>query len=160
MTLPIVPQLQEDPLWCWAAVASMVSVFYASQRAAGVALGQCDVASRTLARPCCPSPPPPAICHVQQNLQRALAFSGHLNNRVEASTNIAVVATEIQAGRPLCFAFQYNFGALHYLLIAGVNPGIQSVSVIDPATGVLSTGSYPNLLRNNAGMWAGWIFTV
>jgi hypothetical protein len=137
----------------------MVSVFYATQRASGRALSQCDVASVTLARPCCPSPPVPPICRVQQNLQKALLMIDHASPRPVQPADFGVVVTEIQSGRPLCFAFQYNQGALHYLLISGCNPETGQVSVIDPASGVITTGPFPNLVHNNAGNWAGWIFT-
>jgi hypothetical protein len=159
MTLPVVPQLQEDALWCWAAVSSMVATYYAEQLGLGVAYSQCEVASRTIAQPCCPSPPPPPACRIQQNLQKALVLVGHLNNRVEASRDFGVVAIEITARRPLCVAFQYNQGALHYLLVTGFDPVAQEIALVDPATGVLSTGPYSNLLQNNAGCWAGWVFT-
>jgi hypothetical protein len=159
MTLPVVPQLQEDTLWCWAAVSSMVSVFYAQHRNTGMAFTQCQVASRTLARPCCPSPPAPPQCHFQQNMQKALSMVGHFSNRAEPSNDFSLVIAEITAGRPLCAAFQYNMGTLHYLLITGCNPQQMAIALIDSASGVLTFGPYSNLLQNNAGSWAGWIFT-
>lgn len=158
MVLPIVPQLQEDPLWCWAAVGSMVTNFYA-RSGMERALAQCDVASRTLARPCCPSPPPPGNCHVQQNLQKALLLCGHLNNISQPSSSFGVVQGELDAGRPLCAAFQYSGGALHYLVITGYDIASAQIALIDPATGVLSHGPYTTFLSNNSGTWAGWIFT-
>ena len=158
MILPVTPQLQEDSVWCWAAVASMVSNYYA-QRGAGNALSQCAVASLTLARSCCPSPPPPVICHYQQNLQKALLLSSHLNNVNQPSSAFGVVAGEVDGGRPLCAAYQYTNGALHYLLITGYDAPTLQIALIDPMTGVLSHGPYGGFLNNNSGSWAGWIFT-
>ena len=159
MNLPVLPQSQEDPLWCWAAIGSMVSNFYAIERNMGTPMTQCQVASLTLARPCCPSPPPPPNCRIQQNLQKTLLMIGHGSNRPAQPPSFAVVATEIQNGRPLCFAFQYNQGALHYLLINGCDPQDGQITLIDPASGIASSGPFSNLVQNNAGNWAGWIFT-
>ncbi len=158
MVLPITPQCQEDVLWCWAAVSSMVANYYA-QRGNGTAYTQCDVASRTLGLRCCPSPPPPLVCHYMQNLQKALIFVGHLNNINQPSSAFGVVQNEIAAGRPLCAAYQLLQGSLHYLLITGCDPATSQIMLIDPATGVPSHGPYDSFLSNNRGRWTGWIFT-
>jgi hypothetical protein len=158
MILPVNPQSQEDSVWCWVAVASMVSQYF-SQQGVGPALTQCQVASATLGRPCCPSPPPPPSCHFQMNLKTALLICGHLNNVAQPSNSFGIVVSELNAGRPLCAAFQYINGPLHYLLITGYDAASQQIALIDPATGVLTYGPYANFLSNNSGAWAGWVFT-
>jgi hypothetical protein len=159
MVLPVVPQLQEGPAWCWASVGSMVSTYYATQLNIGAPMSQCQVASKTLARPCCPSPPAPPNCNVQQNLQKALLLLGRYNNVSLAPNTPGAIGIEIGNGRPVCAAFQYFQGALHYLLVTGFDPNAGIVSLIDSATGLLSAGPFSNLLQNNTGMLAGWILT-
>jgi hypothetical protein len=158
MNLPVKPQPQDDPVWCWAAVASMVCNYYA-QLGKGTAQSQCQVASATLKLPCCPSPPPPDPCRNPEDLRLALLVSGHLNQTYQPSSDFSVVTDELDAGRPLCAFYHYYLGADHYLLITGYDGPSKQVAVIDPATGVLSSGPYDDFLQNNSGYWDSWIFT-
>lgn len=161
MVLPILPQLQEDPRWCWATVTSMVTNFYALQRGAGVARSPCDVASLTLAQPCCPSNPPPIQCQRQDNLQKALRLVGHFNPTVPPTNALSVVIGEISSGRPLCAGIQYFQGAFHYVVLTGFDAAAGLIELIDPADGLLHQNiPYQQFLKNNTSYWAGWILTT
>jgi hypothetical protein len=155
--LPILPQKQEDPRWCWATAASMVSTFYA-QITPEPPHTPCEVASLTLGQQCCSSHPPPLVCQRQANLQNALALIRHFNP-APARNNFAVVVNEISGARPLCAAIQFFQGTLHYVVLTGFDSTTVQVAFIDPFDGVLHTIPYAQFLRNAASMWAGWILT-
>lgn len=159
--LDVVPIKQEDERWCWVTVASMVSVYYA-RSGHGIARRPCEIASLALVQKCCaylPPDPPPDECRKARDVETALAVISHLADATEPSNSFDVVVREITAQRPLCSAFQFSAGPLHYLLVVGFDSPTGEVSFVDPADGHLYQSPYQEFIQNSKGDWVGWTLT-
>lgn len=153
-------QRQETSVWCWAAVGSMVSEWYA-QQSGSAALSQCGVAAVTLSLPSCCSPSSVnPNCLRLWGLDQALSKSGHFAGS-GGSPNLATVVSEINANRPIAAMIRYP-GIIHFVLVTGYSDGQQLLVVCDPAgSQAFSTPISAFFSKyNNAGSWGGWYFTA
>lgn len=161
--LPVSPQPQPNEFWCWAAVASMVTTYYASM--GKPLLSQCQIAGMTLNIPdCCTPKPPPNSCLQLWDLTDALQRIGYIAQNSWTS-DIGVPANEIAAKRVLgALMYFKNSGVLHYVLVNGCNDtsGQESVYVTDPA-GPVGDVPWNTFLYNysyhpdDPAVWKQWI---
>jgi hypothetical protein len=154
-------QQQQTTAWCWAAVASMVSGWYA-QNTDGQAMSQCDVASATLpdVSSCCSAGSINPDCIKLWVLDQALAAVGHFAGTGDVS-DLDTVIGQINANRPLGALIEYS-GITHFVLVTGYSDTRQLVVVCDPAGSqpfsTPVTAFFSNY--NNGGTWGGWYFTT
>jgi len=153
-------QQQQTSAWCWAAVASMVSVWYA-QETGGSALSQCGVAAATLRVPsCCSSSSVNPACIRLWGLDGALGAAGHFAG-TGSSGGLDTVKGQIDVGQPIGALIKYWNGIFHFVLVNGYSDTQQLLVVCDPAGG--QPFSIPvNVFfsnYNNGGFWGGWYFT-
>ncbi len=131
-----VPFVKQPVEGCGAASIAMVMQYWAHQRPGMPdlsAVGKSDVSSAS------------DVGHIQQelyskpahginasDLQQYLAAHGFATYIVHG--DVALLAHHIERGRPLIVALRPTSApALHYVVVAGVNPGERTVLVNDPA---------------------------
>lgn len=158
-------QQQQNGVWCWAAVASMVSGWYAA-RSGNQGLSQCQVASATLGpvlglTSCCSSSSVDPACVRLWDPDKALAAVGHFAG-IGGQGNLATVINQIEAFQPLGALMKFWNGIFHVVLVTGYSDSQQLIVVCDPAAS--QAFSVPvNVFfsnYNNAGYWGGWYFTA
>ena len=158
--LLVVPvQIQRNPYWCWAAVASMISQYYKNPSS------QCAVATATLQIPgcdCCVTEPTPNECQTWWDLPRALESVGHYRAD-DGLGEFATIVQEIELERPLCALMQYRAGPRHYVLLTGYDDvsGHESVFVLDPAgpQGQVPVSEFFSAYDVGKAYWDSWVFT-
>jgi hypothetical protein len=166
MILPVQWQRQPDERWCWATVASIISVYYATQFNEGQSLIPCQVATLTLPQPtCCPpnpvTDPPPAACQIPFDLHNALAAIQHLNFSPPSLPGINLPLEEIGNQRPLCAQIKYNGGPFHYVIVNGCDEASQQVTVVDPAGSPQAPPMpFASFMANNSFTFSQWILTA
>lgn len=163
MLLPVQWQAQQDERWCWATVASIVAIYYATQLGEGPPLMPCQVATACLpGGPCCPpdpsTDPPPPACRTTFDLRRALDAVGHLSRELPQQTGFDLVQFEIGNNRPLCAMIRFVAGPFHYVLIGGFDIPSGQVMILDPATKAYPM-PYTTFLANNNFTFMQWILT-
>lgn len=161
--LPITFQGQPNEFWCWAAVASMVSVFHQSDDRP--ALSQCQVATETLNLPdCCGSALTPDQCLQLWDLCDALQSIG-FKAQSNWNADLSIVSQEIENNRVLAALMYYKrSGILHYILVNGYDDtsGQESVYIADPAAQPCSMpweiflANY-NYHDGDSAVWKQWI---
>lgn len=108
-------EMQEQTLWCWAAVAASVGNFYHPSRR----WGQCEVVNLELGREDCCRTGSSEDCNVEHHLQLALirvgCFGGApLRPRILTFED---VKTLLRKGRPPCVRQQWTDGSGHFVAI-------------------------------------------
>ena len=129
LRLPFAMQTQQQTMWCWAAVATSVALYF------GPASGwtQCQVAGATLGRPDCCGPPPASPCNTPNYLDRALSAVSHFSHMAPGQVTPQVLDVELAASRPLAVRIQWAGGGGHFIALAGVLLASQPyVGVVDP----------------------------
>jgi hypothetical protein len=123
-------QSQQQPNWCWAAVATSVAQFYNS---ATSWTEQCDLASAELVKSCCPAGSN-AACDIPWYLDSALARVGHYNTYGTGPAPLPIIKTEIDNNRPLGVRVAWSGGGAHFVAISGyaTSPGGDVVTIDDP----------------------------
>jgi|SRR6267154_54844 len=152
-------QQQQTSVWCWAAVAAMVSGWY-SQQTGGARPTQCAVAAATLGVPsCCPGSSIDPNCLRLWGLDLALQSVGHFAGKA-TSGGLGTIAGEVNANRPLGALIQYP-GVVHFVLVSGYSDTQELIVVCDPAGeqpfSIPVTVFFSNY--NNSGSWGAWYFT-
>lgn len=154
---------QATPDLCWAAVSEMVLDLY------GVASPQCaqsselarargvpvDCCGGDAAAPAC-SAAAPSLDFLQGHLERLGRLESLL---VSGPVPFAVLAEEIEAGRPVILAYRGNERG-HLVLVHGVDRATERVWIHDPYYGTFQV-AYDDLLRyatGDAPMW--WSETI
>ena len=127
--MPFEMQEQEEDHWCWAAVSASVDHYYNS----GAALKQCAIASEVLeAKDCCYNKgehDEPAA------LKDALGVVKRLKNAEGGSLEFKELQAELDAGRPVCVAIEWNGGGAHFVAVSGYqvsSSGIRTIEIGDP----------------------------
>jgi hypothetical protein len=141
-------QVQDE--WCWAATSSSVCAYY--QRPP--LQSQCEVASACLGIACCTNPVP-GPCNQPYYLDRALGETGNLSGAIiSGALSLADIATEIDAGRPICCHISWRGGGGHFNAIYGYDDANQDIDLGDPFYGN-QTLPLLSLLSNyqSAGTW-------
>lgn len=137
MALQMTPQ--QEPNWCWAAVACAVKTFFSP--AAGAT--QCGIAQPVLlteaqissAVSCCANA---KQCNKPAELQDALKAVNNLQQMDTGFLSPADVETELNDGRPVGVRIQWSDGGGHFILIDGYrefSSGAVQVHVSDPYYG-------------------------
>jgi hypothetical protein len=126
--------LQQEDLWCWAAVSCGVSHFYD----AASAFSQCSIATTVLGiTNCCANHAP---CNQTSFLDKALACTGNFVSIATAAAPIGALRVEIDGSRPLCVRTQWAGGGGHFVALTGYDDDIalspeSMVRVQDPFYG-------------------------
>jgi hypothetical protein len=159
--LPFSIQVQEQPNWCWTAVATSVAAFFD----ANTKQTQCQLASEELRRTdCCSANRSP--CNVYGFLASSLNRVRHLRKwRIGNVAALAEVQQEIDDELPLCARVAYEAGGAHFVTIVGYLPGSedlvgsQLIAVEDPFRG--SSNVPYDILREGhlEGRWTDTYFT-
>jgi hypothetical protein len=145
-------QTQEQPKWCWAAVAASVGNFLGT---GDQDWQQCDVAAHCLqaAADCCEHP---NDFNTDCELEPALKYTHCLARPVvNGRLSMADVVREIDGRRPICLRMRWFSddprAPAHFLVIFGYDLARGSVDVADPEDG--TTG--PQALENFPGSYNG-----
>ena len=149
---------QKQSLWCWAATANSVKLFYNP----GSNHKQCQVANKTLASAtrCCPDPFP---CNQTATLGDALGAVKKLNLFSPGTVPWQKLDDEIAAGKVVCVVIRWENGFGHCIAINGtgkLDDETEMVVVNDSAVGMDErTIKYKDLLSNyfsgdmRSGVW-------
>ena len=121
-------QHQQQTNWCWAAVATSVSLFCDPAST----WTQCTVANAELSRTDCCGDGASGPCNVYGFLDTSLTTVGHLDHWTGSSSTFAELRTEIDAGRPLCARTAWSGGGAHFLAIIGYRILQEMLAVDDP----------------------------
>jgi hypothetical protein len=156
-------QTQQETLWCWAAVASSVSMFYKPDSG----MSQFDVAAAVI-NPSCRTTPDSTTCNSEQELQGALLKTGNLASdgaggyHTDPTPGVpGDIETEIITHkRPLCCHIKWD-GAVgtgesgHFVVISGYDPTTQEVCVEDSRHGTSTWLNYSDFVNNfdDLGHW-------
>ena len=129
-SLPFVMHQQLQSNWCWAAVATSVSLFY---DALSPWNSQCDLASSELSLVCCPVGSNIA-CDIPYYLDRALAKTNNYNVYAGGAASLAQIQAEIDAGRALGVRIGWSGGGGHFVVISGyaVTAAGNLITIEDP----------------------------
>lgn len=124
-------QLQQQPKWCWAAVATSVALHSKSFPN----WTQCQVAGRTLGQNCC-GPAAVNPCNKAFYLDRALQAVGHFAGMSTGPVGIGALGAQLTTNRPVGARIQWSGGGGHFLAFAGLLLGSQPyIGVADPLYG-------------------------
>lgn len=143
--------LQEDTLWCWAAVAVGVANFYHDYSAQ-----QHTIASAVLGEPCLPNGKN-SDCHCSAYLEDALCVHDNFRD-IEIPLNFDLIRREICSGSPVC-ALMKSKTSNHFVVIRGFDArfaGYEEVHIADPQC-VRWTGPYSTFVSSYQTVysWAG-----
>ncbi|HWF07380.1 MAG TPA: papain-like cysteine protease family protein [Bryobacteraceae bacterium] len=156
--MPIKMTPQQEPNWCWAAVASAVRTFFSP----AAPTTQCSIANPVLVGEgqigevvnCCANA---GQCDKPALLEDALNAVNSLKQKATGFLAFAAVEAELNAGRPIGVRIQWSDGGGHFILIDGFrvfSSGAQQVHVADPFYGpcyMLHSALVNNYL--NDGVW-------
>jgi hypothetical protein len=129
--LRVQPQAQKK--WCWAAVATSVSVF----RDRTSDWTQCRVASAVLDQTTCCTAGDTEACNRAAQLDAALRRTGNLRAPAQdGPLEFPDVKTEIDNDFPIGAHIEFGDGGSHFVLLCGyLDDATQSVSIQDPEIG-------------------------
>lgn len=147
--------------WCWAATCNSIIEHY------GTNLNLCTVVEYSRSRNpswfgtqnCCSTPTPGACINTNAltgagSISDILNHWGISNNAFWDNLSFNTVRNEINAGRPIMFAWEWDGGGGHALTLRGYNEPSASVYYIDPADGFHIT-SYSWLVDGGNHEWTG-----
>jgi hypothetical protein len=156
--------LQEQTLWCWAAVAAAVGNFYGTG-----SWRQCQVAVASIPNfpnhpsgtfDCCANAGP---CNIYGFLDVALTSTSSFASKQSTAAALSDVQREIGAGQPVGLRLQWQDGSGHFIALRGWSTdagGTQWIDVADPQTGlsVQRLSGFPGSYRTG-GTWTHTYFT-
>ena len=136
MAFPLI--MQEQPLWCWAAVTTAIEKFFDP----ATTVTQCEVADRLLGLGCCGNKP---ACNSAQRLDDALG--PRLNAKLPFRLTFTDLAAQLDANFPVCVRIGWFGGGGHFVTISRcrVAGGQRLVVVEDPLFGT-STVRYEHFI--------------
>ncbi len=114
MILNFIMEQQIKPLWCWAATAKSVSLFYFQSSH----WTQCKIASSELGLSCCNNPFPD-LCDQVWYLERALSRTNNYSGMDYSSITWSDVLQELQNGKLVGARVQWSDGGGHFVIIYG-----------------------------------------
>ncbi|MFL9910432.1 papain-like cysteine protease family protein [Paraburkholderia sp. RL17-337-BIB-A] len=154
-------QHQKQTYWCWAAVASTVSYFYAI----GSPWSQCALASEAFPTGNCCENGSLKSCNDTFDLDKAFAFTGNLDGSpVNDQVQVADLINAIGIGAPVCIRIEWDNGQGHFVIVRNaMDYGAGgSVAISDPLYGesVHSIADLNgNYLNGNDGRWTDTYYT-
>ncbi|HTQ15384.1 MAG TPA: C39 family peptidase [Rhizomicrobium sp.] len=144
-------QLQDN--WCWAATASSVAAYYRDPDNPS----QCDLAKKYIQNSCCPKGQPnlPACtCNEPYQLITPLQVLGRSNGDAQpGALDFDSIATEIDAGRPVCIRIDINPPNGHFLVIIGYDRSTGDVYLCDPEYKVVGPHPWSQVGAAVGGSW-------
>jgi len=155
--LPFVMQMQRQTYWCWAAVATSVSLFYDSASN----WTQCLVANGELGRTdCCQSGGANPRCNDTGIYVSSLQLVGHFDHEVNSPVTFAEIQGEVDASRPLCAGIVWSGGMGHFVAIVGYFVPGEWIEVKDP-DGTITRMPYATFQTSyqGSGTWTDSYFT-
>jgi hypothetical protein len=130
--LDFMMQQQHEPYWCWAAVATSVSLYYDPAST----WTQCSVVNRQLGRRDCCRHGNGSACNIPGSGTQALTLVGRLRQHLFTAATFNQVTAEIDAGQPLGIRIVWSGGsAAHILAIAGYYTRHNMIALEDPLYG-------------------------
>lgn len=152
-----VQQEQQQPLWCWLAVACSVAEF--RERSGRF---QCLLARDLLMRSnCCAHP---SACNETGSLGDALQRTGGLAEPPHAPVELETLQRQINFNIPVGIRIERDDGTAHVMVVAGYDDGVGPdcvLTILDPWTGPDEV-TY-GVLRNSwyrDGRWTHTYFTM
>lgn len=130
--LHVLVEGQQTRMWCWAASGRMIMAYSGT----GTVPTQCEQSNYDLGRNDCCGTPAPAAC--VQGGWPDFEHYGHSFEMTRWGTalSFAKLRAEIDAGRPLGFAWGWTGGGGHYMVAAGYKvdaAGTRWVWIVDPS---------------------------
>jgi hypothetical protein len=141
--------------WCWAAVASTVSMFYSSTST----WTQCAIACKALGNGTCCKTPLSSDCDVPWDLDKALEITGNLSGpAVNDQMTPADLVAEMTKQAPVGIRFDWDGGRGHFVLIYAARDdggGTGTVAITDPLYGdsVHAISDLNGNYLNGKGQW-------
>jgi len=158
LLLPVQPQKQLNQFWCWAAVTSMVSIYYALLNPNLPAFSECQAAGAALGGlPCC-GPATPVPCARLFDVRIALNAVRHFQGTAAPGSYLLPRAS-VAARRPIAATIQYIGGPMHVMLAIGFDDAAQTLDIVDPASGTVMNVTHASLLSNPVSTLTGWVLT-
>jgi hypothetical protein len=123
--LPVTLRGQETSMWCWAAAGQMVMQYLGA-----VNVRQCDEANKEFGRTdCCNSPVPDACVHGGHTEWDKYNFDVDYAN---GALSFAGLKAEIDANRPVEFAWSWTGGGGHVMVVIGYDTANTTVRINNP----------------------------
>lgn len=155
--LDVRPIRQLQDMWCWAACARMVLLFF------GEPLEQCQIVSRFVGRLCCGDSSSSSDCDIGlpvSEINQAFGLAGLAGRHLERTVSFEEVSGQINGTpeSPIVAGVKWAGGGGHVVVISGcrIVNGIRYLRVNDPFYGPGDI-RYSDLLdrygRNNTGKW-------
>lgn len=126
-------QPQAQTAWCWAAVASSISLYFNNQSA----WSQCAIATAQLSPlNCCANPGP---CNKRYLLELALGRTRNLDGqKIVGAVQFDEVLAKLAAKAPICLRVEWDTGDSHFVVCKGAFLGAddsQQLIISDPIYG-------------------------
>lgn len=152
--LGLAMQRQDQSEWCWATVSVSVAAFFEP----GSPWTQCTLVGAQLERTDCCAGGASEACNVPQQLTPGLARVGHLAEDFGGSLDLAAIAAQVEAGRPVALCIDWSGGGGHFVVIDGYDQAGGLVDVKDPlfGTSYLPLAGFPARYQGG-GSW-GWTY--
>ena len=157
LQLTFTVQSQQQLNWCWAAVASSVSLHYDSTSG----WSQCALANAELGQTSCCIDGSTSQCNRVWYLDRALRRVDNLSRWVSGAIGLSAVELELAAARLVCARIGWSGGGGHFVVIKGYREGgAGSLHIEDPWDGY-SFVSYDNFraVYQGSGSWTHTYYT-
>jgi hypothetical protein len=123
----VVPH-QQQTQWCWAAVATGVSLYYDP----GSTWTQCKVVAAELSRPQCCQDGSTSECNIPWYLDRALRRVARLNDVRDGRPSDADLDAELSQGRPPCLRIGWTGGGGHFVGVGAYDLNNRRLRIEDP----------------------------
>lgn len=149
MTIPeyrIERQLMSN--WCWAAVGSSISYYYAHFTESRTYWTQHHIAHAAYPNENCIDEP--TNCNKLYELEKVLHGLGHLNHEYQLLT-LNSIKTEIDLLRPLCCQIFFGARLSHFITIYGYEH--KEVFIADPELGYYRIGYSQFVKKYRGGKW-------
>ena len=143
-------QTQAQYQWCWAAVAASTARFYDRQ----TAQTQCKIVNAIVSpSKCCCADGNTAECDVQESLEKALAYVGHLRACQRGALSWHAVDEEMESSNPVGVQISLISGTAHFVTIIGTGTRHNGEIIIaDPENG-RTTAKHKTFARSPHGVW-------
>jgi hypothetical protein len=152
-------QHQAQTNWCWAAVSSSVSAFFAGPLGpSGQPWQQCEIVNSALGETSCCQAGNTNQCNQDGYLDQALTIVSHLAAAIIAAPlSFAQIQQEIDAGHPIGVRIGWYGDGGHFVMISGYDDtgGAEIVDVDDPWYGPSSyqIAAFTSGYQSGNGQW-------
>ena len=131
--LNLILQQRKQTEWCWAAVATSVSLFYD----ASTGQTQCNLVNQQLTQTSCCDDGSSSDCNKPSRLDWALSLTRNLTRYVQNPAELSEIRSEIDSGRPLGVRVGWDDSGDqgHFVVITGYDysqVGQEKIDINDP----------------------------